>query len=311
MKKLNTEEFILRAKRVHGDIYDYSETAYVKNGLKVKIICKEHGPFLQTPNGHLNKRGCEYCGIFRRSVTQLMTQKDFIEKSKIVHGNKYDYAETVYVNSESKVDIICSIHGKFIQKANDHLNKHGCFQCGIENGHIKQIKDVEILIRQFVKVHNNYYDYNLIDYQGARVPVEIICPKHGSFWQTSNNHLNGGHCPKCGNNNVSKPEVWWLDSLNVPQEYRQKVVRIDDRKIKADACDSNNKIIYEFYGDFWHGNPRVFDPNDTNPLNKTTFGKLYADTLEKEKLIKKAGYQLISIWESDFKNNKKNINQVL
>ena len=62
-----------------------------------------------------------------------------------------------------------------------------------------------------------------------------------------------------------------------------------------------NKIIYEFNGDYWHGNPMKFSPNDINQQAHKTFGELHACTLEKERFLKEAGYTVISIWESDWK----------
>lgn len=54
------------------------------------------------------------------------TTKEFIEEAKMVHGNKYDYSKVVYVNNNTKVEIICPEHGSFFQRPNDHLKKNGC-----------------------------------------------------------------------------------------------------------------------------------------------------------------------------------------
>lgn len=65
MAKLTTEEFIAKAKAVHGDRYDYSKVEYVNNQTKVCIICKKHGEFWQTPKSHLNSNGCHMCSGLR------------------------------------------------------------------------------------------------------------------------------------------------------------------------------------------------------------------------------------------------------
>ena len=60
---LTTEQFVKRAKRQHGNKYDYSRVSYKKAKTKVEIVCKKHGPFLQTPDSHLSGRGCRKCGF--------------------------------------------------------------------------------------------------------------------------------------------------------------------------------------------------------------------------------------------------------
>lgn len=64
--KLTIEEFIKKAKSVHGDKYDYSKVVYKNHMTKVCIICPIHGEFWQTPNNHLSNHGCPYCWKERR-----------------------------------------------------------------------------------------------------------------------------------------------------------------------------------------------------------------------------------------------------
>lgn len=123
-RKLTQAEFLNRAKQVHGDQYDYSQAVYKNMSTKVKIICPKHGPFMQTPNNHLSGKGCPVCGGH-----QLMTQEQFIKKAKRVHGDRYDYSKVKYVNSKTKVTIICPIHGPFEQEANSHLQGFRCPKC--------------------------------------------------------------------------------------------------------------------------------------------------------------------------------------
>ena len=126
MKYLTTEQFIEKAKQIHGNKYDYSKVEYVNNHTKVCIICPEHGEFWQTPNSHLNGNGCSSCKGLKK-----LTTKEFIERAKQVHGNKYDYSKTIYVNKRTKVCIICPIHGEFYQTPHNHVyQKQGCPECG-------------------------------------------------------------------------------------------------------------------------------------------------------------------------------------
>lgn len=125
-KRLTNEQFEKRAKSIHGDKYDYSLVEYKTTKQKVKIICKLHGVFEQVPNKHLLGRGCQKCG-----KSLKLNNSDFIERSKLIHNNKYDYSITQYKNARTKVRIICSIHGVFQQYSHSHLKGHGCYKCSV------------------------------------------------------------------------------------------------------------------------------------------------------------------------------------
>ena len=121
-KRSTTEEFIEKARKVHGDKYDYSKVNYINEHTKVIIVCPIHGDFLQQPNSHLSKRNCPKC------VNRKLTTEEFIKKAKEVHGNKYDYTCTEYINKRTKVKILCKQCNKIFEifPFNHILNKHGC-----------------------------------------------------------------------------------------------------------------------------------------------------------------------------------------
>jgi len=127
-RKLTTEEFIKKARAVHGDKYDYSLVEYVNSRKKVKIICKEHGVFEQVASNHLRHQGCPACSGKAKSSTE-----EFIEKAKSVHGDKYVYSLVEYLNVRTKVKIICRVHGVFEQEVSSHLKGNGCKKCGDQN----------------------------------------------------------------------------------------------------------------------------------------------------------------------------------
>lgn len=162
-------------------------------------------------------------------------------------------------------------------------------------------KTKEEIIEMARKVHGDKYEYPNFKYKNNKIKIEIVCPYHGSFWQPIKDHVyKKCGCPYC-QHLISKLSQKWLDSLNVPQERREITLKIEGRKFRLDAFDEKNGIAYEFNGDFWHGNPKMFNPNDINPCNKTTYGELHRKTLEKKAILEKAGYKVISIWENDFK----------
>ena len=290
-----TEEFIQKAKEIHGDYYDYSLVEYTKNKNKVKIICPIHDEFEQTPDSHKRGSGCPKC------ATQQRTTEEFIQCAKEIHGDYYDYSLVEYTGSFIKIKIICPIHNKFLQNPSQHLNGNGCPECGRER--------IKLTTPEFIQraseIHNNEYDYSKTIYEDIFKKVIIICRKHGEFIQTANDHLCACGCPECQNNSISKEETKWLDSLNIPKSLRNNYMYAGNRRIKPDAFDPITNTVYEYWGDFWHGNLNKFKAEDINPKNKFTYGELNRITQEKRKLILENGYNLIEIWSSEWKKIEK------
>jgi len=130
-KRLTTEDFITKAKEVHGDKFDYSLVTYIGAHTKVKIICPIHGEFTQPPNDHLKGFGC--CKCSRKCKHTLNT---FIEKANEVHNGRYDYSLVGYKNNKTNVKIICKTHGVFTKRPDTHLQGYGCPQCLIHKNKI-------------------------------------------------------------------------------------------------------------------------------------------------------------------------------
>lgn len=126
--------------------------------------------------------------------------------------------------------------------------------------------------------------------------------KNNHKWQATVNHRsNGSGCPKCSNR-VSKKSQKWLDMLKISNKFREKYIKIEGKKFYFDALKDN--VVYEFYGDYWHGNPKVFNENDLNPHVGLTYGELYKNTTKREILLKKHGFKMVSIWEKDWDSPK-------
>jgi len=216
--------FIEKSKKVHDNFYDYSLVEYKNNTTKVKIICPEHGIFEQSPKHHANGSKCPSC----RGLKKL-NNKTFIDKSREVHGNFYDYSLVEYKNNKTKVKIICSNHGIFEQKPNDHLMNHGCPKCyGNEKSQEEFISECKIK-------QDNFYDYSLVEYKNNT----IICPEHGIFEQIPKNHLRGSICPKCSSKN-SKPEkqiINLLESKKIKYHYQYRFKN----------CKNKRSLPFDFY----------------------------------------------------------------
>lgn len=174
----NQEDVIEQFKKVHHNKYDYSEVEYKKNSEKVKIICPEHGPFLQTPNAHKMGSGCPSCG-----GKQKLTIPQIINRAQNIHSidskPKYHYNIEKYNSVNDIIDIICPEHGIFSQTVISHLSGNGCPKCGKESiSKLKRLPQNEI-IEQFKMVHSNKYDYSQVQYLNSMEKVQIICPEHG------------------------------------------------------------------------------------------------------------------------------------
>ncbi len=124
-------------------------------------------------------------------MRKKLTLEEFVERANKIHSNKYDYSKVEYINNQTKVCIICPIHGEFYVTPNHHLRGVGCPKCA------GRLKTNEEIIYQFFEVHGNKYDYSKVEYKGSTVKVCIICPKHGEFWQKPSDHLSGYGCPRC------------------------------------------------------------------------------------------------------------------
>ncbi|MDR0676616.1 MAG: DUF723 domain-containing protein, partial [Elusimicrobiota bacterium] len=180
MKRLSPEQFIKEANKIHNNFYDYSFVEYKNNKTKVKIICPIHGEFYTTPHNHLDKQsGCPKCRYDKVAKKLSLTIGKFIERANKVHNNKYNYSLVEYKNQNSIIKIICPIHGEFLQQAGIHLQGHGCPKCANEkNGLLKRLTQEEF-IEKANKVHNNKYNYSLVNYETAFDNIKIICPVHG------------------------------------------------------------------------------------------------------------------------------------
>lgn len=260
----NTEEFIEKAKRVHGDRYDYSKVKYERSDTPITIICKVHGEFEQRPNNHLRGQNCPYCvgaktvnngtgphnaalaekimnfikkeypneadnitvkycfmgdspatlhckvhgdfiinphSLFRRRtlcVCKKCSKNDdkyklaFIEKSKKIHGDTIDYSKLDM--TDKKVKLRCKIHDEwFEQDKRNHLMYSGCKKCILEKHSLSQDEFIE----KSKEVHGDKYDYSKVNYINNKTPVTIICPAHGEFIQLPYEHMRGKGCNIC------------------------------------------------------------------------------------------------------------------
>ena len=229
-------------------------------------------------------------GFFFNIMKKLTTQ-EFIEKAIKIHGDKYDYYKTIYIKSSVPSIIKCSIHGFFKQKPNNHLNGQGCPKC---NGGVKYTK--EQFIHKANIIHNNFYDYSNVQYLNSKEKIEIICPKHGSFLQTPNNHIKNRGCPKCG-----KDELANLFKKNI-EDIINKMQIVHENKYSYPKITSytNNrdkiKIFCKNHGFFEQSISGHMNKKNGCPKCKSIISK---PEIEIQEYIKNLGFEILT--------NKRNI----
>ena len=208
---MNTKTFIEKAKRVHGDKYDYSKVEYKGTNEKICIICPIHGEFWQRPNNHLNGSGCSKCTKFRNHYTT----DEWIKRAKQIHGDKYDYSKVEYKSARENVIVICPEHGEFSIRPDNHNHGQGCPVCRYIKSSNAIRKNIDDFVSECKRVHGDKYDYSKVEYKNNKTKVRILCKKHGEFWQTPDNHLHGKGCPKCSQSKLEEETKEFLNKNNI------------------------------------------------------------------------------------------------
>lgn len=289
----STKAWVEKAIAKHSGRYEYSECGeYESSYSKMKITCREHGVFEQGASSHLLGIGCPKCGVVKQVIARTSNTARFIEKARARHGDTYDYGNVQYKGVKQAVEITCRTHGSFWQTANDHLhNGAGCPEC---NGGVKQT--LEMFIAKATAFHGDRYDYSKVVYSGCIIDVEIICPEHGSFWQTPSQHLVS-NCPKCSNHGPSIGETELFNFIhNLCPDAEQSVVGLINGNHELDIVVPSMGLAFEFNGLIWHS---------------AKFGKDLGYHQRKSDAATLAGYRLIHIWEDEWKHNRKVVEQYL
>ena len=225
-KTLTKKEFIKRANEAHNDKYNYTKVNYVNRKAKVCIICPEHGEFWQWPADHFYGRGCPECGVEKMRESITYSKEDFIKKACEVHHGKYDYSKAKYVNSQTKVCVICPEHdhGEFWQTPDSHTQGHGCPKCKDDKTRERLTSTKEEFIKKAREVHGDKYEYSKVEYVNGSTKVCIICnkPNHGEFEQRPADHIKGNGCPKCNLSHLERSVMNYLDENGITYDYQKR-----------------------------------------------------------------------------------------
>ena len=263
MKKLTTQEFIEKSLEIHGDRYDYSKVNYVDSRTKVIIICPDHGEFEQTPNNHLSGQNCPECAKNYLKEKMTYSKDEFIEKSKLINGNKYDYSKVDYINSQTKVIIICSNHGEFEQLPNAHLRGHGCPQCAQEQTSSKTEKEIYDYLKYLLpdlNISRNNRDVLNDDKElDLYIPdLSLAIEFNGLYWHSEIFKEDNYHQEKyeeCLNNGIRLIQIFedeWFNKQNIVKDRLKNILGLTKNKIYGRKCTIKkleNKDVRNFLDD--------------------------------------------------------------
>lgn len=271
-------QFVKRARSIHGDLYDYSKSVYTGVRKQIIIICRKHGEFTQTPSNHNNHgHGCRAC-----AGTLKITQDDFVLRASDVHNNTYDYSKSIYVNALTQIIITCKEHGDFMQDPHSHLAGHGCLECSGK----QKLTTADFICRSN-EIHNGRYDYSLVDYKNAKTSVTIRCQVHDIlFEQNPDAHYYGAaNCPSCIATKVSGAERDILQYIETI--YTGKIIGSDRTVLKPKELDiyiPELKLAFEYCGLYWHSDQYKSPEYHADKYNK----------------CREAGVRLVTIFENEW-----------
>lgn len=229
--KTTTEDFIKKAKEIHGDLYDYSQVSYTNAHKKVTIICPVHGDWEVKPNNHLNGRGCGRCA---NSV--LKEQSQLLAEFVDIHGDKYDYSKVVYIGTEAPVDICCVAHNHwFEQSPKLHLRGHGCPICADEARSLKKRITLEEVIKRSKAVHGDTFDYSSVSITHNPLTVTLTCAKGHTASYSFHAHLNSGGCAVCSGYTKGSVD-------NLLEKFKNKHGDVYDYSLITEHAQTKDKV---------------------------------------------------------------------
>ncbi len=232
-------------------------------------------------------RSCGKCPLKARDT------QSFISRAVKAHGRKYDYSRSTYVNSRTKLIIVCAEHGEFQQIPITHINGHGCPKCGLASRISRHRGTTEKFIDKAASVWGNKFGYEGTRYAAAAQKVEIRCPVHGPFWQLPYDHISGHGCPSCfpGKHSQAQKEIEaYVRSLGVEVSANDRTV-IPPKEI--DIFMPTYRLGIEFNGTWYHS----ASINSASKLRRKHRGKYF--------LCRDKGIVLLQIDEHEWRDPAK------
>jgi G:T-mismatch repair DNA endonuclease (very short patch repair protein) len=246
-------------------------------------------------------------------MTKTNTKDAFIEKSNLRHNNRYNYDNVVYITNKKKVLVGCPEHGDFWIRPDAHICGRGCRKCSYVSRFVKgKSTRASNYVSKCKEVHGDVYDYTKTFYKTATEKVTITCKKHGEYKITPSNHLAGSGCKLCGrektrNSLKSAHENLLFKLLSLVFDDIEQSNRKILRGLEIDILRYSNKKCIEFNGDYWHCNPNKYSSDFKIRQSNKTATEIWESDKNKRILLNSLGYDLLVVWESDWKQDKMKI----
>ena len=257
-RTITLEKFLEKARTVHGDRYDYSKVVSTSYKTKIEIICPVHGSFFQILGNHLGGKGCKDCGV-QTTITHIhetctSNTEDFIQKSKEVHGDLYDYSLVEYTNNRTPVELICKEHGTFVQNPRDHLRGHGCHTCGVHKaGHYTGTSKLE---EDFVSYIKSFYSGEIVTSVRDKIPpmeLDTFIPElnlgieiNGGYWHSEKFKDKDYHLRKytlCEETGIRLISIWEWELIKDEEKIKNFIKNIIVSKTKLQARKLELKAV--------------------------------------------------------------------
>ena len=250
-KEINKNKFINESTEKFNGKFDYSKVNYVNNKTKVTILCPIHGEIQMTPYDHLHSKfGCKKCAVEYIGQEKIKNNKmEFKRKADIIHNGKHDYSNVSYNGVVDSIEIICPIHGKFIQNKHDHLQGCGCPKCGI------RLSNSENDLYEYIKTYYSnviHNDRNILKPYELDIYIpdkKIAIEYDGLVWHSEkydkdkNYHLNKTlECERQGIRLIHIFEDEWLEHSDIIKSMLNNVFGITNKKIFARKCEIKKVI---------------------------------------------------------------------
>ena len=285
MKRLTNQDI---DERLNGrSIVRRGNVVNISTPIEWECIACSH-VWLNTPDRVIGTKqiGCPNCSNRKRLTNELVDSKlpSTITRMSNVEGT--------HKTATWKCGVCTKVWNA---SPNNVLNKKsGCPDCN--NASLTNDKVDERLIGRNIE--------RRADVVNTHTRITWVCTVCANEWSTSPASIlnEGSGCPRCARL-VSKGELSWLSHCGVPDDaqHRQVILNVEGKRFKVDGYDPVTNTVYEYWGDYWHGNPAMYDSNKKHPIVKATYGELYRKTEEKRRLLVSAGYTLVEMWDSDWR----------
>jgi len=306
VKRKGLKEFLKLAPAMRPDrvsLDDFSGTRITKFGDEMEVLCKRHGSYTTTPTRYLyQNHDCPTCSNQRKA--RKLSQQEFLRRLSqnphVAAGRLRATSATKYVSGQHKTTVACPVHGPVVIAAAHLLKGGGCGKCATS----AKLTPEGFLARARIKnqVLGGMDSFENAVYKNSRTKVTFTCSLHGDYLASPRGYLQQGkRCPRCATK-ISHKEVACLNELGLPNDPEHRQVRFG--RYEVDGFDPEMGTVYEFLGDFFHGNPVRYPPSDQNLFLKQSFGALYQKTFSRFDSILKGNpvrvSRIVYVWESDW-----------